>query len=414
MFRNIWYRQSDQFSDFKALVEKTWPGMSVRPPERHGFAPAKLTMFCEENRMARELSWAGFGFQVWLQILTHLIGATPATMLIVDEPEIYLHPDLQHRLFALLRSSEKQVVLATHSVEIINEAEHDDVVLVNRIRRSAKRVGNIEGLQEALFSIGSAQNIHLAKLSQGKKILFLEGQDYKLVKRFAARIWLPALSQDVKLTVIPLGGFTQRQRIEEAAWIFEKVLRAEIAIAALPDRDYRCNEEIDALVANMRVTVPRFHVLPAKEIENYLLVPGAISCAAQDRLRERATGKIEMDAVSEIGIESILLKCTDEVKADVSAQVIAHRSTFFNGRDSRDQATVVAETLRNLDSDWADVRRRLAIVPGKQILTALNRELQATFRILVTPLQIIRHMAADQVDQGLRDILADLNAFASG
>jgi hypothetical protein len=121
-----------------------------------------------------------------------------------------------------------------------------------------------------------------------------------------------------------------------------------------------------------------------------------------------------MDAVSDTGIESILLKCTDEVKADVSAQVIAHRSTFFNGRDPRDQATVVAETLRNLDSDWADVRRRLAIVPGKQILTALNRELQATFHISVTPAQIVRHMAADQVDQGLHDILMDLNAFASG
>jgi predicted ATP-dependent endonuclease of OLD family len=108
--------------------------MSIRPPERHGYAPPKLTMLCEENRLARELSWAGFGFQVWLQILTHLIGASAATTLIVNEPEIYLHPDLQHKLFALLRNS------ATHSVGIINEAEHDHVVLVNRAGHSAKRV----------------------------------------------------------------------------------------------------------------------------------------------------------------------------------------------------------------------------------------------------------------------------------
>ena len=139
MFSNIWYRQSEQFSSFRALVESTWPGMSIRPPERHGYAPPKLTMLCEENRLARELSWAGFGFQVWLQILTHLIGASAATTLIVNEPEVYLHPDLQHKLFALLRNSKKQVILATHSVGII-EAEHDDVVLVNRARHSAKRV----------------------------------------------------------------------------------------------------------------------------------------------------------------------------------------------------------------------------------------------------------------------------------
>ena len=44
-----------------------------------------------------------------------------------------LHPDLQHKLFALLRNSKKQVILATHSVGIINVAE-------NRARHSAKRV----------------------------------------------------------------------------------------------------------------------------------------------------------------------------------------------------------------------------------------------------------------------------------
>ncbi|CAN2535542.1 hypothetical+protein [Methylocapsa aurea] len=414
MFRNIWYRQQDKFDEFKMIVEETWHGMSVRPPERHGYGHSvTLTMFCEENRMSRELSWAGFWFQVWLQILTHLIGAADATTLIIDEPEIYLHPDLHHKLFALLRNTEKQIILATHSVEIINEAEHDDVVLVNRSRRSAKRVGDIDGLQDALFSIGSAQNIHLSKLSRGKKILFLEGQEYKLIKRFASRVGLTALSEDVNLTVIPLGGFTQRQRIEDASWIFEKVLRAEIMIAALLDRDYRCNEETDALIASMRATVPRFHILGAKEIENYLLVPSAISKAAQDRLRDRAENLADVDAVSVSSIEHFLMRCTDEVKADVSAQVIAQRSAFLSGRDSRDPATVVAETLRNLDADWADFGRRLAIVPGKQILTSLNRELQTAFHISVTPVQIIRHMAADQVDQAFRDILADFNAFAS-
>lgn len=139
------------------------------------------------GRIDREVYWAGFGFQVWLQILTHLTGAATDNVLVVDEPEIYLHPDLQRRLFQLLKNSNKQVILATHSAEIVNEADHEDVVLVNRVKKTATRVSDADSLQEALNSIGSAQNIHLARLTKGRRILFLEGDDYRLLRRFASR-----------------------------------------------------------------------------------------------------------------------------------------------------------------------------------------------------------------------------------
>ncbi|MGJ3627234.1 hypothetical protein AB5I41_10340 [Sphingomonas sp. MMS24-JH45] len=58
-------------------------------------------------------------------------------------------------------------------------------MLVDRNRRAARRIGDIEGLQEALFTIGSAQNIHLTKLSRGRRVLFLEGQDMRLLTRRA-------------------------------------------------------------------------------------------------------------------------------------------------------------------------------------------------------------------------------------
>ncbi len=140
MFRNIWYRWTDEFPIFQELVEKTWEGMTISRPELHKAYPPRITMFCTEGRVDRELCWAGFGFQVWLQILTHLTSSVDANVLIVDEPEIYLHPDLQHRLFHLLKATDKQVILATHSAEMVNEADHDDVIIVNKLKRSATRV----------------------------------------------------------------------------------------------------------------------------------------------------------------------------------------------------------------------------------------------------------------------------------
>jgi len=331
LFRNIWYRQESVFPTFRHLVESTWPGMSIEPPILHGYAPPRLAMFCREGRIDREIYWAGFGFQVWLQLLTHLIMSELATTLIVDEPEIYLHPDLQHKIFSLLRASGKQIVLATHSAEIVNEAEHDEVVLINRSHRSGRRVEDIEGLQEALFSIGSGQNIHLARLSKGKKILFLEGQDYRLLKRFAAKCSLRALADEVSITVVPIGGFTQKDKISNAAWTFQKVLRANISIAAVLDRDYRCDEEIRELMQTVRQAVPDFHVLGAKEIENYLLVPTAMARATQERAREGGA-----QGLDEGGVRCLLDKITKMSKSHVSGQIIAHRMNYFAGSSKLD------------------------------------------------------------------------------
>jgi energy-coupling factor transporter ATP-binding protein EcfA2 len=205
MFRNIWYRWSTEFPVFQRLVEDTWEGMTISKPELDMRYPPKLTMFCKEGRVDRELCWAGFGFQVWLQILTHITNSADADVLVVDEPEIYLHPDLQHKLFQILKAINKQIILATHSAEIINEAEHDEVIVVNKNRRGATRVTDVEGLQEALFSIGSAQNVHLTRLSRGRKILFLEGNDFRILRRFAIQFGFEDLANDTDITVVPIG-----------------------------------------------------------------------------------------------------------------------------------------------------------------------------------------------------------------
>ena len=178
--------------------------------------------------------------------------------------------------------------MATHSAEIVNEADHDEVVLINRSKRTAARVNDADGLQEALNSIGSAQNIHLARLTKGRKILFLEGDDYRLLRRFASQFGFDNLADDVIITVVPIGGFSQKQRIQDTAWAFEKILKAEISIAALLDRDFRCNEEISDILKDARLSVPRFHILSGKEIENFLLIPSAISKALEQKnLRSR-------------------------------------------------------------------------------------------------------------------------------
>lgn len=409
MFRNIWYRWKNEFPAFKGLVERTWEGMTIAEPELNREYPPRVTMFCTEGRVDRELCWAGFGFQVWLQILTHLISSASSNVLIVDEPEIYLHPDLQRRLFQMLKATGQQIILATHSAEMVNEAEHDDVVIINKLRRTATRVADIDGLQEALFSIGSAQNIHLARLSRGRKILFLEGEDHRLLRRLAARLHLQHLADTTDVTFIPIGGFGQRQKIADAAWTFKKVLKSDIAIAAILDRDYRCSEEIESIANDARETVTHFHILERKEIENYLLVAPALAGAINERLARRE----ETRRVSDRGAEALLDEITTEMKSNILSQLISNRMRYFANRTARDAANIANEAIVALDEAWPNLERRVCVVPGKQVLAALNGRIQSNFGISVTTSQIIRHLSYEMVAGDLRSILSDIDAFAA-
>ncbi|WP_080752006.1 ATP-dependent nuclease [Bradyrhizobium japonicum] len=405
MFRNIWYRRPQQFPAFEELVAKTWEGMTISKPELNLTFPARLSMFCKEDRIDREVYWAGFGFQVWLQILTHLTGASADNVLVVDEPEIYLHPDLQRRLFQLLKNSNKQLILATHSAEIVNEADHEDVVLVNRTRRTAARVSDADSLQEALNSIGSAQNIHLARLTKGRRILFLEGDDYRLLRRFGSRFSFDSIANDVVITVVPIGGFSQSKRIQDTAWAFEKILKANISIAAVLDRDFRCAEEIVELLKDGRASVPHFHILTSKEIENYLLVPAAITKALQHRLKERKSSV----TVSETDIEEMLDGIVASQKADLLGQYVSNRVRYFTTRSAKDPSTVVKEAIEQLEKDWHD--RKTTICSGKKAFAALNGQLQQRFGVSITSNQVINHLGPNEVGD-LISILSDLDQFA--
>ena len=99
-FRNIWYYYYEDFSIFKDLVQTTWPGMDIDPPEvNRSSKETTLDMFCPEERIPREIFWAGFGFQVWCQMLTYIVKNRDASLFLIDEPDIYLHSDFLLHIF---------------------------------------------------------------------------------------------------------------------------------------------------------------------------------------------------------------------------------------------------------------------------------------------------------------------------
>ena len=245
VLRNIWLRKTQaEFYAFKQDVEAAWPSVELQKPEMQSGNSAVVRMFFSEARIDREVQWAGFGFQVWMQILTHLGRGNQSSTVVIDEPDIYLHPDLQRRLLRMVRERFGQFILATHSVEMINDAEPHEVVSVDPSNRSGKRIRTEEEYASLYRYLGSSDNADLARIARSQKVIFVEGKDGRLIRRLAARFGLDRLADSHSVPIVQLGGLSQWRRAAHAAWAFREVLDLDVAVFCLFDRDYRSDEEI--------------------------------------------------------------------------------------------------------------------------------------------------------------------------
>jgi energy-coupling factor transporter ATP-binding protein EcfA2 len=265
-FRNYWYHFPDGFDAFSELITSTWPGMEIQPPERAGYNSVKLTMFCLEDRITRELFWAGFGFQIWCQLLTHISISQDSTILIIDEPEIYLHPDVQRQLLGILRDIGPDVLIASHSTEIMGEADPSEIVLINKRKRSAERLRDIEGVQAALDSVGSVQNITLTLLARNRRVLFVEGlYDFLIIRKFARKVGFTELSTGIGLTPMESGGFSSWDKIQILSMGIEKTLGKPFNIGAIFDHDYFPDEEIADILGQLNKHLSIAHFMGKKK-----------------------------------------------------------------------------------------------------------------------------------------------------
>jgi hypothetical protein len=410
-FRNYWHHYPADFSSFAKLVRETWPGMEIEKPKIATLGETRLAMFCLEERMAREIYWAGFGFQVWCQLLTHLSAAREKGLLVLDEPETYLHPQMQRRLVRLLREAHPDIILATHSTEIMSDAEPSDIVVVHRAQVHGQRLSDIGEVQEALESVGSVQNITLTEISRHRRILFLEGvTDFKLVRQFASRLGYAELASGSGLTAVDSEGYSNWRKVIAAAWAFKKALGTELAIAAVFDRDFRCDEEVQETLRELSQKLLFAHVHTRKEIENYMLTPSALQRAVEREAAERASRNGGSGSVS-VDVRALLDEITTQDRSALLGQYIAKRVAYM--RSSTDQATLGKQAIEAFDITWADLDARMRIVAGKQTLSQLRARIHTETGLSLTNHKIISAIRIEEIDTDLKMMVRALEAFRS-
>jgi hypothetical protein len=296
---------------------------------------------------------------------------------------------------------------------MITEVEPEEIVVIDKRRRTAKRLCNPSDLEDVFSLLGSRLNPILTQLAKTRRAIFVEGDDdFKMLARFAQKLGMVGLANCAGFAIVPVEGFNP-QKIRNLLLGMEATLGAKILGAAILDRDFRCEGERQLIATECRQFCEFVAIYSRKEIENFALVPRAIDRAAAKKVAERVK---RSGVSSQYSCDScqILEEFAAGKKTHVSARCVASRKLFERSRDPKiHEASVIEQSLDDFNRDWESFETRMSVIPGKAALTALNNTLERKDRISLTVTAIIDAMKPEEVPEEMQKILQDIERFTA-
>lgn len=223
----------------------------------------------------------------------------------IEEPETSQHPDFQRKIIETLKTisqnDNRQVLITTHTPEIVKLVGKDEVIFVTKDENNARQILQ----KETLYIKQAVETLGILPYVSYKGVLFVEGEnDIKFFKNLNKIDCLNKIFNIDDIAIIPLRG---SKNIEN--WIRQDYLRgSNIKQIYFKDRDEGEQENIIEQ-DNIKVITTQ-----KREIENYYPI---------DIVENYFKSKLELDFIFS---ENDKKECDNE---DI-AKIISQRTTKFN------------------------------------------------------------------------------------
>lgn len=393
-FRNQIYYYNQYFPRFKQMSEDTWEHLQVKPIERDLLNPNQsLQFFVRDNSFESEIGWMGHGLQMWLQTMWFLARCSENSIVVLDEPDVYMHADLQRRLIRLVSPMFSQLIVATHSVEIMEEVTTDCIIPIDSKRRTIKPIGSHELLQKITEEIGSAFNLDLARLFISKRFMIWEGEDTdrQILSAFQSIVSpqdSTPISSFPKIYVEGWGGW---QRALAVAALFNQN-KIHIKCYCLFDSDYHTQESIKAREDEAVEHHVNLHIWKRKEIENYAIEPKVILRYIQ---RNKRKGQIT---------ELILQDKINQLVANLREKFIEDVAEEFRMENNKLAISTAMAKARERTKSLLNACP-LSVLPGKKMLKELSRWSKEKFGVSFNALNLVKTFHVDEIPGEISDVI---------
>lgn len=405
-FRNaLWRLDHDDWRDFTSFVYERTPeltGLEIHRAQDTVEDDFDLFFTEELTRHEREIGWAGDGIQIWLQALFHLWTQRGNPVVVLDEPDVFLHPDLQRRLARTLFNTDQQVILATHSVEILAEAEPGSAVWVDRARRSSERPRPDGSLGIVGRRLGSGYELGVGRALRSNAVVFVEGDDAPVLSHLARRLGYSSVAASEAYATVPLGGFSKRW----LAGAFAETMAAlggSVRTFVVLDSDLKSPAALDAETAPLKAAGATVHVWSRRELENYVIQVGAIS---------KVSG-MPREGVASL-LSEVLADQEDDAWLALQSQRLEESRQNIGGTAKLAAKTVIQRAREEFDACWGTPAGQLAIVDAKVVIRRLNTRLQEAGHRTLNVHSLAKNLVAREAPEELRALVYDLEQFVIG
>jgi ABC-type taurine transport system ATPase subunit len=285
VLRNLCYliiQEKNGNQEWEKIVEriKKLFGVTLDRPEYIAERGEIEMTYQSPSGVRLDLSSAGRGLQQTLLLLAHL-AVNPSSVLLLDEPDAHLEILRQRQIYEMLteagRQQKSQIVAASHSEVVLNEAADRDVVVafLGKPHRIDDRGSQ---LLKSLKEIGFDQYY---QAEQTGWVLYLEGStDLAILRGFAEKLKHPAMEYLDRPFVHYVQNQPNRARDHFHGLREAKADLVGYALFDRTDQPLQTRQELGEYSWQRR------------EIENYLCSPDTLLSYAESSAEELAAGPL--------------------------------------------------------------------------------------------------------------------------
>lgn len=412
-FRNQLSYLNQYYKKFKILSENSWPGLRILNliKAEKNFQVTDPHLLVQEGYFATEVGEMGHGLQMWLQTMWFLSRVDPRSTVVLDEPDVYMHADLQRKLIKIVKLQFKQVIVATHSLEIMAEVEPNNILVVDRSKSKSMFATDMPSVQSVINNdIGSIHNLGLARLWSAKKFLWVEGNDISILKRFHSKLY-PRSSESLdKIPNGDMGGWGGWRYAIGSSMMMKNAGDEKLKVYTLFDSDYHLPAEISDRYEEASKKGILLHVWYKKELENYLINPEVIYRAAVNN-NSKALGTLKLQDVKD-KIDTLCEEMRRDVEDDYSTELMK----YYRGKNVLiDISSNIEMKYENKNANkiareyikyrWAD---KTAAVPGKKLLKELNRWLTHNHKSNVNLITLANEFKVNEIPSEVKEVITSL------